>query len=129
MNIGSYTYLIFFCILAIMFPWWISYIFNALVTGNYGSNPWPCINPLFNASVKDSPLQKILCKSDYLLLLFTALVIVILMAIDHVNILYTDKVETPWERSNKNNKIMKTLSYRERENILVCWKKKSEGSQ
>lgn len=42
---------------------------------------------------------------------FTALVIAILMPIDHVNIFYTDTVETPRERRNKNNKIMKTLPY------------------
>lgn len=55
---------------------------------------------------------------------FTALVIPILLPIEHVNILYTDKAENPRERGIKNNKTMKTLQYSERDERLTCWGKK-----
>lgn len=55
---------------------------------------------------------------------FTALVIPILLPIDHANILYMDTVENPRKRSNKNNKTMKALQHRERDKRLIFWEKK-----
>lgn len=105
---------------------WISDMFITIISRNHGLNPWPCINPLFNASVEDSPLQK---DTMQIRLLFTALVSPILLPIDHANILYIDTVENPRERSNKNNKTMKTLQYRERDKKFICWGKKLERCQ
>lgn len=60
---------------------------------------------------------------------FTALVIPIPLPIDHANILYVDTEEKPRERSNKYNKTVKTLQYRERDKRLISCGKKRERCQ
>lgn len=55
---------------------------------------------------------------------FTALVIPVPLPVDHANILYVDTEENTRERSNKNNKTMKTLPCRERDEINFLWKEK-----